>query len=108
VCTGRYQATHVPSRDRCIATILHATLLSRYFQLNSHWFYVSPNFVVQEKGSKVSVVWLFEHRGENKRYFFISVVVSRSVDIYIYVISQGINDFITWKRMKIGDRTIKK
>jgi hypothetical protein len=26
VFTGRYQATHVPSRDRCIATVLHATI----------------------------------------------------------------------------------
>jgi hypothetical protein len=26
VFTDRYQATHVPSRDRCLATVLHATL----------------------------------------------------------------------------------
>jgi hypothetical protein len=26
VFTGRYQTTHAPSRDRCIATILHATI----------------------------------------------------------------------------------
>jgi hypothetical protein len=26
VFTGRYQATHVSSRDRCIATVLHVTL----------------------------------------------------------------------------------
>jgi hypothetical protein len=26
VFTGRYQAMHVPSRDRCIATVLHATI----------------------------------------------------------------------------------
>jgi hypothetical protein len=24
--TGRYQAMHVPSRDLCIATVLHATI----------------------------------------------------------------------------------
>jgi hypothetical protein len=24
---GRYQVTHVPSRDRCVATVLHATIL---------------------------------------------------------------------------------
>jgi hypothetical protein len=29
VFTHRYQATHVPSRDRCIATVLHATLFSK-------------------------------------------------------------------------------
>jgi hypothetical protein len=29
VFTGRYQATHVPSRDRCIATVIHATILHR-------------------------------------------------------------------------------
>jgi hypothetical protein len=28
VFIGRYQATHVSSRDRCIATVLHATILS--------------------------------------------------------------------------------
>jgi hypothetical protein len=26
VLTGRYQATHIPSRHRCIATVLHATI----------------------------------------------------------------------------------
>jgi hypothetical protein len=26
VFTGRYQATHIPSRDRCIATVLHAKI----------------------------------------------------------------------------------
>jgi hypothetical protein len=31
VFTGRYQATHVPSRDRCIATVLHTTILTRIF-----------------------------------------------------------------------------
>jgi hypothetical protein len=26
VCCGRYLATHFPSRDRCIATVLHVTI----------------------------------------------------------------------------------
>jgi hypothetical protein len=28
VYTGRYQATHVPSRDHCIATVLHVIILT--------------------------------------------------------------------------------
>jgi hypothetical protein len=27
VFTGRYQATHVSTRDRCIATAIHATII---------------------------------------------------------------------------------
>jgi hypothetical protein len=30
VFTGRYQATHVPSRDRCIATAIYTPILSLY------------------------------------------------------------------------------
>jgi hypothetical protein len=27
VFTGRYQATHIPTRDRCIATAIHAAII---------------------------------------------------------------------------------
>jgi hypothetical protein len=27
VFTGRFQATHIPSRDRCVATSIHTTIL---------------------------------------------------------------------------------
>jgi hypothetical protein len=36
VFTGRYQATDVPSRDRCMATVLHVTICSsRIYLLTS-------------------------------------------------------------------------
>jgi hypothetical protein len=30
IFTGRYESTHVPSRNRCIATVLHAAIRGRY------------------------------------------------------------------------------
>jgi hypothetical protein len=35
VFTDRYQATHVPSRDRCITTVLHATIPLRSLLLHN-------------------------------------------------------------------------
>jgi hypothetical protein len=34
VFTGRYQATHVPSRYRCITTVLQVTIWKRYRHIN--------------------------------------------------------------------------
>jgi hypothetical protein len=48
VFTGRYQSTHVPSRDCCIATAVHATLLGDTFQITHPDQRTTPNTQITE------------------------------------------------------------
>jgi hypothetical protein len=50
VLTGRYQATHVPSRDRCIGTIMHTEILG-FRTLSIVWIFLTTNEKTQRFGN---------------------------------------------------------
>jgi hypothetical protein len=84
--TGRYEATHVPSRVRCIATVLRATVPS--FVKNGSgvrkWGGGCTHKDTQQ-GDRISLLFLFFFNKENRHKLCIQRLVWATSDIYDYI-----------------------
>jgi hypothetical protein len=55
VFTGRYQATHVPSRDRCISAVLHVTMFIPDSQF-VEWYHIVMRCALFEQSLQIQQV----------------------------------------------------
>jgi hypothetical protein len=73
VFTARYQATRVPSRDRCIATVLHRTILKNHDEKTpiNAWYCVKVKVALRLTVSQSVNLGVEPHLGLMTRYLLL-------------------------------------